>query len=246
VQRALLSLGDYLLPSEINWSFLHDAATESASWKRLLRGTGPHSAEKRPLLKQLWDRLTADRPFAEQLDGIIAEASGLEPWIEALVRTPQAFTYCKRRSIRWVSQTKIYLLSKSQMNGSHAELYFYSLYHNVLCKLDAEGSLKPLKLSTYESTIGTDEEPYIRLDFVHRNRLLSFWVKFNNGRYITRIARSALEAFPEIQMSLCGSGGFILGEYLLSKASAPDAIKQTLVELAGLLGNVPQGNSANG
>jgi hypothetical protein len=243
-QRALLSLGDYLLPRSPNRSFLFNAVSESASWKRLLRGTGPQVPEKRQLLKHLWDRLTTDRPFATQLDGIIAGASGLEPWIEAFVRTPKALAYCERRSIRWVSETEIYLLSKSQVNGSHAELYSYCLYHNVLRKLDADGSLKPLKLSHYQSMIGTDGEPYIRLDFVHRDRPLWFWVEFKNGRYLTRINRTALEAFPEIQRPLCDFGGFMEAKYVLLKATAPEDMKHTLVELAGLLADIPKDNSA--
>ena len=45
-QRALLSIGDYLLPSRKkpgrSWSML---PTDPASWKRLLRGTGLRSGE---------------------------------------------------------------------------------------------------------------------------------------------------------------------------------------------------------
>ena len=41
-QRALLSIGDYLLPSGTqNISFLVNSSTDPASWKRLLKGTGP-------------------------------------------------------------------------------------------------------------------------------------------------------------------------------------------------------------
>ena len=127
-QRAMLTVGDYLLPSGSNRSFLVNASTDSASWKRLLRGTGQYIPEKRSLLQQLWDRLTTNRSFGVQLDEIIAAASGLESWIEAFVRTPEALDYCERQSIRWISETQIYLLSKSQMNGSHAELYSYCLY----------------------------------------------------------------------------------------------------------------------
>jgi len=234
-QRALLAVGDYLLPSRNNWSFLVNAATEPASWKRLLRGSGQHVPEKRALLKQLWDRLTTSRPFNEQLDEIIAEATGLQPWIEAFVRTPEALGYCERQSIRWISNTQIYLLSKSQMNGSHAELYSYCLYHDVLRKMETDGSLKPLELSHYQSVAGTDEEPYISLGFVHRNRHLSFWVEFHSGHYQTRIRRAALEGFPELHTLLCGRGGFVESEYALSKTSAPDAITASLIELAGLL-----------
>jgi hypothetical protein len=238
-ERALLSFGDYTLPSRSNWSFLVNSATEAASWKRFLRGTAPNHPEKRPLLKQLWDRLTTDRPFKMQLDEIIGAATALEPWIEAFVRTPEPLDYCGRQSIRWNSDTNIYLLSKSQMNGSHAELYTYFLHHNVLRMLDADGSLKPLKLSHYESVIGTDEEPYIRLNFTHQNRYFLFWIEFRSGTYYTNINRAPLDQFPELHALLCGSGGFADGPNIISKASAPDAIKSALMKLARLLSSLP-------
>src|SRR5262249_17369720 len=129
-RRALLTIGDFMLPSgRMNWSFLINAATEPSSWKRLLRGSGPYVPEKRPFLKQLWDRLTTNRPFKDQLDEIIATATGLKPWIEAFVRTHAALDYCARQSIRWNSDLNIYLLSTTQMNGFHAELFSYALYH---------------------------------------------------------------------------------------------------------------------
>lgn len=234
-QRALLSFGDYLLPSGSNWSFLVSSPTDIASWKRFLGGTAPTYPDKRPLLKQLWDQLADDRPFSEQLDDLIAAATGLEPWLEAFVRTTQAMEYCKRQLIRWNSGTEIYLLSTSQMNGFHAELFTYCLYHNVLLSLEKNGSLKPLKLSHYQTVKEKGEEPYIRLNFKHRDHLLWFWIEFKHGRYYTRINRSALNDLPELHALLCGTGGFVDGEHVVSKFSPPEAIKSALDELARLL-----------
>jgi hypothetical protein len=238
-ERALLSFGDYTLPTRSNWSFLVSSATEAASWKRFLRGTAPNHPEKRPLLKQLWDRLTIDRPVIEQLDEIIATATGLEPWIEDFVRTPEALAYCERKLIRWNSTTQIYLLATSQMNGSHVDLYTYCLYYNVLRKLEADGGLKPLKLSHYQSVVGTDQEPYIWLNFTHQSRHFLFSVEFQNGTYYTKTRRGPLDQLPELHALLCGSGGFADGQYFVSKASAPDAIKSALIELARLLSTLP-------
>jgi hypothetical protein len=238
-RRALLTIGDFMLPSgRMNWSFLINAATEPSSWKRLLRGSGPHVPEKRPLLKQLWDRLATNRSFKQQLDEIIAAATALEPWIEAFVRTPAALDYCERQSIRWISETQIYLLSKSQMNGSHAELFSYCLYHNVLRTLDNDGSLRPLKLSHYQSVVGADEEPYIPFHFTHQNQQFLFYLEFMMGNYYMRINRSTLQAFPEIHNRLRDVGGFGESEFLLTKTSAPDAIKDSLINLARLLATI--------
>jgi hypothetical protein len=194
-------------------------------------------------LKQLWDRLTTNRPFKEQLDEIIATATGLEPWIEAFVRTPAALDYCARQSVRWNSALNIYLLSTTQMNGFHAELFSYSLYHDVLSALDEDGSLKPLKLSSYHVVKGTEEEPYLRLDFDHGDRPLWFWIEFKNGWFHTRILHSTLEPFPEINALLRDSGGFVESEHALSRNSASNAIEDSLIELAGLLAMVPDKNA---
>src|SRR5262249_18885601 len=157
---------------------------------------------KRPFLKQLWDRLTTNRPFKDQLDEIIATATGLKPWIEAFVRTHAALDYCARQSIRWNSDLNIYLLSTTQMNGFHAELFSYVLYHEVVSALDENGSLKPLRLSSYYAVKGTEEEPYVRLNFDHADLHLWFWVKFKNGLFHTGILRSAVEPLPEFYTSL--------------------------------------------
>ena len=112
-QRTLLSIGDYLLPSgRQNISFLVNSSTEQASWKRLLRGTGPKVPDARKLLHQLWDRLTPGKPVKEQLDQIIADATTLEKWREAFVRTPEAIDYCGYRAIRWNAPDEVYLSRK--------------------------------------------------------------------------------------------------------------------------------------
>lgn len=234
-RRALLTFGDFMLPSGLNWSFLVNAVTDPSSWKRLLRGSGPNVSEKRLLLKQLWDRLTTDRPFEEQLDAIIAAATGLEPWIEAFVRTPAALDYCQRQSIRWNPDTEIYLLSTTQMNGFHAELFSYSLYHELLSLLNENGGLKPLALAGYGYAKGTEEEPCFRLCVDHGECNLWFRVEFKNRRFHTRILWSEVKSFPELRALLCDSGGFTDDGHFLSKNSAAGAIKESLIELAQLL-----------
>jgi hypothetical protein len=139
-QRALLSLGDYLLPSGTqNISFLVNSSTEPASWKRLLRGIGPKVPEARKQLHQLWDRLNENKPVKEQLDDLISESTIEDAWRRALVQTPAAFEYCGNRAIRWNAPDEIYLLKKSQMNGAHAELFTFCFYKKVLRPLSKQG-----------------------------------------------------------------------------------------------------------
>src|SRR5690606_622581 len=94
-------IGDYLLPRGRNRSYLVNSTTDEASWKRLLRGTGPDVAEARTLLKHLWERLSLDSPVSGQLDAMIQNAQIAEPWRAALVHCAAAFDYCDNTCLRW-------------------------------------------------------------------------------------------------------------------------------------------------
>ncbi|MFZ1891904.1 MAG: DUF262 domain-containing protein [Formosimonas sp.] len=165
-ERALLCVDDYLLPSGRNYSFLVNTSTEEGSWKRLLRGRDC-AFECREHLKDLLDNIDPDPAAVDietQLSAFIEEATGLDPWIEALVHTPKALAYCQSRCLRFDEDTdQIYLLSKTQMNGMHAELFSYALY----CKLlDDEAKLAPLQLDEddyiFSSETVTEPSFYIR------------------------------------------------------------------------------------
>jgi len=232
-QRSLLSIGDYLLPSgRQNISFLVNSSTEQASWKRLLRGTGPKVPEARKLLHQLLDRLTSDDSLSKQLDEIIATATGLEAWREAIVRTPETLSYCERKAIRWNSATEIYLLGKTQMNGSHAELFTFCLYHNSLSQVANDERLQPLDLHSYCSVAGTDLDPGIRLLFTYQKRNAYFEIEFRGGEYLVYVSPPSLGNWPEIGLFLKNVTGFTEQNGLLSKRASPADIEGTVLGLA--------------
>lgn len=158
-QRALLSLGDYLLPSGRNRSFLVNSMTEEASWKRLLSGSGNRGAAARNLLKRLFNELSTKMDISEQLDVIIEGAVNLEPWRDAIIHCPSVLDYCDRNLIRVDERGRIYLLKRSQMNGAHAELFTFCLCEKLQ---SAEVSLSCLH-AHYESVTDTYSEPHIEL-----------------------------------------------------------------------------------
>ena len=159
-QRALLSFGDYLLPRGRNHSFLVDTVTDETSWKRLLRGTGTITPEPREFLKQLWDQLNSNEDLAPQLDRIIDTDQELESWREALIHCPEAFRYCEKNYIRKYTSDTLYLLSTSQLNGYHAELFTYCLY----IKLEKlKDFFKILKIN-YNTVTDTYLEPHLQLN----------------------------------------------------------------------------------
>lgn len=234
-QRVLLTVGDYLLKNGPNWSFLVNSQTDSDGWKRLLGGTLTIHSEKRKLLQSLWDSLDATQPYVEQLDRLIADSKDLDPWIEALVRTPRPIGYCGGNMIRWNTEEEIYLLSKKRMHASHAELFTYALYHEELRALDANGALMPLKLSPYHTVNGIEEEPYIPLDFKLGEHLIRFRVWFTSGRYTIESFRGSWDELSELRDLLCTSGGFAAGTCKLTRTTTRESIKAVLLELAQLL-----------
>jgi hypothetical protein len=225
-----------LLPSgSRNVSFLVNRSTEQASWKRLLRGTGPNVPEARNLLHSLMDRLNTGQPFAGQLDIIINEAKDLEPWRDVIIRTPAAIEFCDNWAIRRNSTNQIYLLKKSQMNGTHAELFTYCLYHNQLDQLKKQNLLRPFTSVSYQSVIGTDSEPHIALIFKPEKPPVEFKIECRNGVFIILVELASLAELPAVQQLLCGSAGFAKGEAFLSKEYSSKDIEGGVCAIAKVL-----------
>ena len=238
-RRALLSFGNYLLHAKSqNDSFLINSLTEPASWKRLLRGTGTAKiSEPRKLLKQLWDYLDSDKDIGDQLDEIIDGATNLEPWRQQLVHIPDAIEYCEGRFIRFVPNDvykDVYLLKRSQMNGKHAELFTYCLYHNQLLDLANSGVLDPLELVEYQSVIGREEEPGIRFKYEHGEYSLSFKLERSGNHYIIFVTFP--EHLADLYNNLRDSVGFRETDNRLEKEiSSDEDVNTTLRELANSL-----------
>ena len=241
-QRALLSIGDYLLPQGRNYSFLVNAKDDEASWKRPLRGSENVPAARK-VLHRLWDKLNPDQPFAPQLDDIITtEAPNATPWRTALAQTPSAIAYCQNQSLRIDSDSNIYLLVRKQMNGAHAELFTYCLYQNTLMGLNKVGRLQPLRLAEYITPAGTDVEPGIRLEFSHKTHTAYFDIEFEDGQYKLFVSQFYLEKWPGL-LSWLKSFGFSETEGIATRFSSSLDIETLILDLAkGLMAAFPSPN----
>ena len=208
-QRALLSVGDYLFPmTSQRKSLLFDASTETNSWKRLLRGYQLHEATGRQLLKSLWDQLDTEVPLPEQLEKLISNAE-LEPWREAFVKSPTAFGYCGKRTIRWNSEEEVYLLSKVQMNSAHAELFSYTFYYDELLSRSAKGEFAPLQLvNQYYFAKETGIEPGFRFTWSHGEIELTIEVEWNGKSYYLYINYEDISDVPAAKDALINNAGF--------------------------------------
>jgi hypothetical protein len=244
-ERALLGIGDYTLPSGgRNCSFLVNSSTDPASWKRLLRGTGPKVPEAREILHKLMDRLSEDASLEAQLDEIIAGETGLEPWRRAFLETPEAIEYCGQRAIRFSSGIGVYLLKKSQMNGAHAELFTFCLFQKLRKGIASEGQLAPLILEDYQSVSGTDSEPHVLLVHEHREHRLEFRIRFASNRFVTRIRLNSFDGLPDILALLIDSAAFQERENVLLRESSSTDIQNALLELAQALATTSSKDSA--
>lgn len=205
-QRALLTVGDYLIQGSTNSSFGTDSPNNWDSWKRYLRGNPGGGVSARRYLMTLWSRLDANDAVAPQLEKLIADSRGLEPWREAMVKYPQVIDYCGEREIRRREGVpEIYLLKKKQMNGTHAELFSFVLFHRLSAAAGKE-KVAPLQVFDYQSVTMTEVEPYIRLGLGIATTTIIFGV------------RSAVEGF-EIFTALaplanCPGGEVVLKEKL--------------------------------
>lgn len=231
-ERALLCIGNYLLPSRKNHSFLVNSQTDQASWKRLLRGTGVNAAGSRKMVHELWNKLIGVQNLSTQLDEIIDGAKDLDQWRAAFVRTPAAISYCSRRLIRRGDDDEVYILQTTQMNGRHAELFTYCLYENTMTTLNNNARLKPFELLDYQSLAGTETEPGISLLFPYDDDKLRFEIEFQSGQFIVYVSCEKVKLYPLIEETLLEGLGFVDEGSRLSKRSTHELIESSVLELA--------------
>lgn len=227
-ERSLLSIDDYLLPSGRNRSFLVNSSTDQGSWKRLLRGAKQEASERRDVLKQLLDRIDRTTDLVSQLGTLVENATELKPWVEVLVRTPQTLAYCQSRSLRIEASGPIYLLRKTQMNGMHAELFSYALYHKL--KADVT-KLKPLQLDDYVSVSDTESVPCFYMSFTINEVLLWFAVWFEYENFSVRYEPSE-DALKDDVASALRDLGLLADDTIPTLIVERDGIEPWLLKLA--------------
>ena len=150
-ERALLVVGNFLLPFRRNYSLLIPNQDVAWSWKRLLRNAAAGGSQG-DVLRNLWDRLGEPSFFERDLSKIIESESEIDNWRRAIVATPTAYDYGQHKMIRFSEEGGTYLLRKSQMNGKHAELFTYCLYRDLKAMADSLSFMV-----TYYETSSTEE-----------------------------------------------------------------------------------------
>lgn len=138
-ERAVLTKGNYLIDTTAyRLNFLNTLKnTRDYSWKRLLRlppATSEGSEqwlERRNCVKAVFDDPRfLENNLEQSLSDICATLPG--DWRDYFITTPELMRYCGNGFIRFESERDIKLLSKSQLNSYHVELYTYHFYLQYL------------------------------------------------------------------------------------------------------------------
>lgn len=213
-ERALLATGDYLIEKGRNLSFLDDNDRD-ASWKRLLRGAEQSKDflkinDKRAFVKSVLDQLDIQN-IEKSLKNVIEHTAITDAWRAMIVECQEILRYCKNRFIRKISDDDILLLTKTQTNGAHLELFTYYLMLSYIMPKKSKTDLHPFT-SVYPCEVYTqDNPPYITLSGCKiDNEALNISVFYLDGQYKLQIQFPYTQGrFPQLKQELTKQFGFV-------------------------------------
>lgn len=190
LHRSLLSLGDsvnyYFVKRGRNLSFcsaIYNSYRDRAeNWRAVFDRNRVSENNKSPQLKILLDMLEGDVSF-EKLNAIRNQKlAQIYDWRKYFILDEKIFKYCSDAQIRKESEDLIFLLKKSKLSGTHAELRSYVLYHTLQT---AEYGLTNTDLD-YLSVSSREIMPSLKV----QNRLR---ITFKNGVFINEIIDKNIE-----------------------------------------------------
>ncbi len=199
VYRALLTKGNYLPKYSSNYTFCSfdgkSVRVKNDNWKKIF------NSDKKDLLKDLLNDTNLNKDDIETSLKVI-----ISNWISSyncsknnyekkclytLISNKENIKYCKNLQLRYYKNTnEVYLLRKSQMNGTHAELYTWDLFTRKFnlktpedrvtwWKQEAYKVYAPFNLSWYNETSASSDQPSIILDEFKNKYAMEIY--YNNG-----------------------------------------------------------------
>lgn len=156
-QRALLAMGDYLVPIGINYTFcnFNEGLREKMdNWRKVF-----NDPQKVGYIKKLLDTISLSN-MEEDLKNIIDNYND-KGWRYFFIKNPKVLGYCTQKQIRWIGNRdnnnnypEVYLLSGIKMSSWHTELYTFYLFKTYLEVQDGV---------EYCESQSNDDLPYIRI-----------------------------------------------------------------------------------
>lgn len=190
LHQSLLSLGNslnnYFVKRGRNLSFCsatyNSYRDRAENWRAVFDHNRVSDNNKSPQLKILLDMLEGDVSF-EKLNAIRNQKlAQIYDWRRYFILDTKIFKYCSDAQIRKESEDLIFLLKKSKLSGTHAELRSYVLYHTLQT---AEYGLTDTDLD-YLSVSSREIMPSLKV----QNRLR---ITFKNGVFVNEIIEKTLE-----------------------------------------------------
>ncbi|WP_291635740.1 DUF262 domain-containing protein [Clostridium sp.] len=178
-QRALLAKGDYLVDINRNRTF----CTFSDSIRINTYGWYKVFDEEKPskILKLLLDDISNDKmeeSLLKVIEQYLADSNNLlKDWRRIIIKNPEDITYCESNFIRYTPHyydinsnlSKIYLLSKTQMNGRHKDLFSWNFFRNILI------NEKYLSFSLeYQDSISWEPSNIVLKDYYYNDKCYYF------------------------------------------------------------------------
>lgn len=147
-ERALLSIGDYLIWEGQNKSFLINKDRD-ISWKRLLKGDKNKSHPA--IISNVFNAVEINN-LKGSLESIRTKST-VSGWRKAFIDTPELFNYLgNKRYVRPNSEHGFVLFKGERMNGAHAELFSRKLFHDYF----ENKQTKPFEKCKYHDPAGTE------------------------------------------------------------------------------------------
>jgi len=169
-ERAVLSKGDYLIPSSAyRYNLLSTTKKmRDFSWKRLLRlppaGTKESEnsewKERRNFIKDVFDdKLFNCSRLTKSLSDICK--LHLDDWRQYFVVNPEFYRYCEQGFIRFVDEDRILIFKHSQQNHYHREMYSWDFYLN---ELSNSKIYQPFTQSIHHEVRSSEEYSCVKID----------------------------------------------------------------------------------
>lgn len=179
LQRALLTIKDYLIKDGSNFSFCMGTKTNARNryenWRSVF-----NDSESVDCLFELLDLIEIGRE-REGLLNIVNNAD-TQDWRQYFIRYPRTIAYCKQRQARfdYDESGEIYLLNGVRMSGRHRGLRTYVLY------MELEKTTNPLlselksNLKPYYEVSGDEEYPGVLIEPWNGSQL---FIEYNAGDF---------------------------------------------------------------
>ena len=207
IYKALLTKGNYLPALSSNNTFCSFEATSvrarNDNWRKVfnsdkLKATEDDTKRKYYLQNLLDDDAFDIKNIGNSLNSIINKSSIID-YRKYFINNKLYIDYCKKLQIRYISETQIYLLRTTQMNGTHCELFSWDLFNTRFgllqankrknhWRLESEKVYEPFNTTWYYESTSCHNPPCIVLsDFKFGMQNIQLDIGFTKGKYYLSI-----------------------------------------------------------